>query len=214
MGVLGQQASDMAQGSENIELFQAVRNPAMYRLGWMIDAFIWLLIGGSLFILGCILRLRFPIVATFITISGIAQLIGFLGTLIRLHGTLDLALAYSATSTDQQYAILNDYNDLWCVIKAHFHVPLLFSGLGYLLAARSYSTLKGFPQWLAAWLAIPGLLGLTQFVIIGFGWPKMDVLNYIGVGLGNIALNIAIAIVLWQPSKTLMGDLSTHSDNG
>ena len=212
IGAVGLRASDLAQGPEYIELLQAVRSPTLYRLGWMIDAFVWLLIGGSLMILGHILHRQSPIIATLIVISGIAQVIGFLGTLTRLHGTLDLALVYSMSTIDQRYAILDEYSDLWRVIMSYFLVPLFFSGVGYLLAARKYFTLVGFPRWLAAWFAIPGLLAFTQFSVVALGMPKVEALNYIGVGFGNIALNSTVAFVLWQPSRNLITSLSTFEE--
>jgi hypothetical protein len=208
--VIGQQPDDIALGLEYVELLQAVRSPIAFRLGWAVDAIIWLLLGGSLLIMGGSLRRKDPIMAVMIGVSGIAQLIGFLGTLIRLQGTMDLALIYSSVSPDQQGAVLNSYLDLWRIIRPHFSVPLLFSGLGFLLAAHCFFTVRSFPRWLAIWIAIPGILGISQFIITMVGLPKLEMLNFIGVGLGNIGLNLAIAIILWRPSDSiyaaLMGD--------
>ena len=47
-GGIGQEAGDTAHGLEYVELLQAVRSPVLFRIGWIIDALIWLLIGGSL----------------------------------------------------------------------------------------------------------------------------------------------------------------------
>jgi hypothetical protein len=207
---VGQESGDTVHGLAYIELLQAVRSPVLFRIGWIIDALIWLLIGGSLIILGILLRRRNPVISMFIQISGLAQLIGFLGTLIRLSGTLDLAGTYIVAPVNEQIVILHGYDILWRVIEPHLQVPLLFSGIGYALAAYGYFAVKGFPKWLAIWLLVPGLLGLTQFVIIVSGLPKLNILNYLGVVLGNIALNAAIAIALWHPSKELFFALSAN----
>ena len=213
LGAIGFKATDSALGADYIELLQAVRTPAMFRLGWTIDAIIWLLIGGSLLILGGILQDRAPIAGTFVCVSGVAQLIGFLGALIRLFGTTDLAVAYTSAAPDQQLTILNSYLNMWRIISSHFYAAVLFSGLGYLIAAQNFISLRGFPRWLAIWLALPGCLGLAQFFIVSFGLPKLDILNYIGVGLGNIALNFAIAGALWRPSSELISTVSGEIQN-
>ena len=57
----------------------------MFRVSWTLDAVIWLMLGGSLLALAGILRRHAPIRATFIAVCGIAQLIGALGTFIRLN---------------------------------------------------------------------------------------------------------------------------------
>jgi hypothetical protein len=204
---IGQQPQDSALGPEYVELLQAVRSPIAFRLGWTVDAIIWLFLGGSLLIMGGSLRRKAPIMAVIIGVSGIAQLIGFLGTLMRLQGTMDLAITYSSATPDLQGAVLNSYLDLWRIIRSHFSVPLLFSGLGFLLAAYCFFTVRGFPRWLAIWMAIPGILGLSQFIIMLAGLPKLHVLNLIGVGLGNIGLNLAITIALWRPSNSIYSAL-------
>ena len=178
----------------------------------MIDAIVWFLIGGSLLALGGSVRSHAPIAAVFIGVSGIAQLVGMLGGLLRLHGTTDLALAYASAAPDQQQAVLNSYLDLWRVIDSHFHVGVLFSGVGFSVAAWSFFSLEGFPSWLAAGLAIPGLLGLAQFLIVALGLPFSRPLNLVGVGLGNVALNFAIAGALWHPSRTLICAVSGEAD--
>ena len=143
----------------------------------------WPLIGGILLILGGILRRHSPISAVFIGVCWIAQLIGFLGALIRVPGTSDLAIVYAFANPDQQLTILNSCTDLYRLINSHYHVAVLFSGVGYLLAAVSFFSLKGFPRWIAAGMAIPGLLGLVQFVIVALGLPFYRPLNFIGIGL-------------------------------
>jgi hypothetical protein len=143
---IGQQPADIALGSQYVELLQAVRSPITFRTGWTVDAIIWLLLGGSLVIMGGSLRRKAPIMAVIIGISGIAQLIGFLGTLIRLQGTMELAISYSSVLPEQQGAVLNSCLDLWRIIRPHFSVPLLFSGLGFLLATCCFFTVRGFPR--------------------------------------------------------------------
>ena len=72
-GGVGQQASDNILGAQYAELLQAVRSPGMYRMGWTLDAVVWLMIGGGLLALAGIQCHHAPIRATFIAACGIAH---------------------------------------------------------------------------------------------------------------------------------------------
>jgi hypothetical protein len=213
-GGVGQQRSDSALGTEYVELLQAVRSPGMYRVGWTVDAVIWLMLGGSLLALAGILRRHAPIRANFITVCGIAQLIGALGGFIRVNGTSDIAALYVTAAPDQQTVLLESYLNLWRVINSHFHIALLLQGAGFLLAAWGVFSFRGFPRWLAIWLALPGLLAVAQFVLVAAGVPFLRVLNIIGVIAGNIALNFAMTVALWRPSIPLVSAVAGESTEG
>lgn len=73
-----------------------------------------------------------------------------------------------------------------------------------MLVTWSLFRLQGFPRWLAAWLALPGLLAVTQFVLFAAGEPFLRALNIVGLILGNIMLNSALVIALWRPSTPLV----------
>jgi hypothetical protein len=199
IGGVGQQASDSALGTVYVELFQAVRSPVMFRLGWTIDAMIWLMLGGSLVALAGILRFYAPIKATFITVCGIAQLFGAFGSFLRLDGISDIAARYTIAALDQQVVLRESYLHLWRIIDASNYIGVGLQGVGFLLAAWGVFLLRGFPRWLAIWLAVPGLLASAQFSLFLTGAPYLFELNIIGLIGGNIALNIAITLALWRP---------------
>lgn len=211
-GGMGQQASDNALGVGYAELLQAVRSSGMYRVGWTLDAVIWLMLGGSLLALAGILRRHAPLRATFIAVCGIAQLIGALGGFIRLNGISDIATLYVTAAPDQQAVLLESYLNLWRVINSHYQIGVLLQGVGFLLAAWGVFTLRGFPRWLAVWLALPGGLAVAQFVLVAAGAPFLRALNFFGVIAGNIALNFAMAVALWRPSTLLVSAVADESD--
>ena len=213
-GGVGQQAADTALGAAYVELLQAVRSPGMYRVGWTLDALVWLMIGGSLLTLAGILRSHAPIQSIFIATCGIAQVTGSLGSFLRLNGISDLAARYATTALDQQAVLRESYLNLWRVINSCYHVGILLQGVGFLLAASGVFSLRGFPRWLAVWLALLGVLAVVQFILVAAGTPFSRPLNIFGVIVGNVALNIALAIALWCPSPTLVAAIVGESGKG
>ena len=210
-GGIGQQSSDNALGAEYAELLQAVRSPAMFRLGMTFDALGWLMIGGSLLTWAAVLSRRTPIRAIFIAACGLGQLTGVLGGFMRLNGVSELARLYTAASPDQQTIVLRSYLDLWAVINSHFHAGNLIQGVGFLLVAWVAFSLAGFPRWLAVWLALPGLLPLVQFVLVAAGAPFSLPLIIFHVMVGVVALNVALAVALWRPSPALVSTVAGAS---
>jgi hypothetical protein len=204
IGGVGQQASDSALGAVYVELFQAVRSPVIYRVGWIIDAIIWLMLGGNLVALAGILRFHAPIKATFITICGIAQLFGTLGSFMRLDGISDIAAHYATASSNQQVILREFYLHLWRTIDASNYIGVGLQGVGFLLVAWGVFSLRGFPRWLSIWLVLPGSVAIVQFILFITGASYLFVLNIIGLIGGNIALNIAITLALWRPPITLI----------
>jgi hypothetical protein len=204
VGGLGQEVSDSALGAGYVEMFQALRSPAIFRVGWTIDALVWLLLGGSLVALAGILRFHAPIKASFIAACGIAQLFGTLGSFLRLDGISDLAALYGAASSDQQIVLLESYLHLRRIIDASNHLGVVLQGAGFLLAAWAVFSLRGFPRWLSIWLTLPGLLAIAQFILFVTGAQYLFVLNIIGLIGGNIGLNFAITLTLWHPPAALV----------
>jgi len=202
-GGAAQQPSGSSLGAEYAELVQAARSPAMYRVTWIFDALVWLMIGVTLLALAGILRRHAPIRATFIAACGIAQLTGSLAGFVRLIGISGLAALYPTAVPDRQAVLLQSYLNLWPVINSFYLVATLLQGVGLLLAAWGVSSLRGFPRWLAIWLALPGLLAVLQFIIVTTGAPFSRPLNFIAVIVGTFGLNLAIAVSLWHPSTTL-----------
>jgi len=207
-GGVGQQPSDNALGEAYAELLQAVRSPAMYRLGMTFDALGWLMIGGSLLTWAAVLSRRAPIRAVFIAACGIGQIAGVLGGFMRLNGVSELAKLFAAASPDQQTIVLRSYLDLWAVINSHFHAGNLIQGVGFLLVAWTAFSLAGFPRWLAVWLALPGLLPLVQFVQVAAGAPFSLPLIIFHVMVGVVALNFALAVALWRPAPALVSTVA------
>jgi hypothetical protein len=214
LGGLGQHPSDNALGPAYVELLQAIRNPLMFSAVWAIDALIWLMLGGSLLVFAGFLRRHTPVKATFIGVCGVAQLFGAMGSFLRLDGISDLATHYVIASSDQQAIILEMFLNLGRVTNATNHIGVLLQGVGYLLTTVSVFSLGGFPRWLAAWLALPSLLGIAQFALFLIGAQYLFALNIIGLIGGNIALNLALASALWRPPSELVSTLSDIKDTG
>lgn len=208
---IGQEVSDEALGPEYVELLQAARNPGMFRAAWTIDAIIWLMLGGILIAAAGILRHQTPIRARFISVCGLIQTFGGLGSFLRLDGISDIAARYVLTAPAQKAGLLNSYLDLWRVISSLNHIAVLFQGVGFLLVVWGFYTLRGFPRWLAIWFGLPGLLAIVQFGIFITGAAYVFALNVLGLVAGNIALNLAITITMWQPSKELISTLLKSS---
>ena len=209
-----QQPSGISPGAEYAELMQAVRSPAMYRVTWIFDALVWLMIGVTLLALAGILRRHAPIRATFIGACGIAQFTGSLAGFVRLIGISGLAALYPNTVPDQQAVLLQSYLNLWPVINSLYLVGTLLQGVGLLLAAWGVSSLRGFPRWLAIWLALPGLLAVLQFIIVTAGEPFSRPLNFIAVIVGTFGLNLAMAASLWHPSTMLASAVADEPASG
>jgi hypothetical protein len=211
---VGQQAADSALGAQYAELLQAVRSPGLYRGGWTLDALAWLMIGGSLLGLAGVLRRRTPLRAAFIAVSGLAQLFGALGGFLRVQGISELAALYAAAGPERQILLLASYQDLWRVLNAHFYLGVLFQGVGFALASWGALSLRGFPRWLAAWIGLPGVLALAQSALVTAGASFWRPLNIIGVIVGSLLLNLALAAILWRPSPALVSAVADEPAPG
>jgi hypothetical protein len=201
---LGQSAADNVLGPDYVELLQAVRSPFWFRFVWTIDAFIWLMLGISLLVFAGLLQRHAALRAPFIAICGLAQLFGVFGSFLRLDGISDLAIRYTAALSVNQPMVLEAFLHLGRIINSANHLAVLLQGLGYLLITSSVFSLPSFPRWLTAWLLVPGLLAVAQFILFFTGAQYVFLLNVIGLLGGNIALNLALAIVLWRPQSPLI----------
>lgn len=211
LGGIGQQISDEAMGPEYVELLQAIREPVMFRAAWVIDAVIWIMIGVILLSISGILRYQAPLKARFISVCGIMQAFGALGSFMRLDGISDIATRYMIASSNQQAGLLDSFLELWRVINSSNHLAVLFQGIGFLLVAWGFYLLRGFPRWLATWFGLPGLLAIAQFGIYITGAAYLFLINVLGLIAGSIALNIAISITLWRPAEELISSLSIRN---
>jgi hypothetical protein len=207
---IGQQTADEALGHEYTELFQAIREPVMFRSFWAIDAVIWIMISVTLLSISGIIRYQSPLKARFVAVCGVMQAFGVLGSFLRLDGISDLAARYLLVSPDQQIGILDSYLELWRVINSSNHLAVFFQGIGFLLAAWGLYSLRGFPRWLAIWFGLPGLLSIVQFGIYITGAEYLFLMNVLGLIAGSIALNITSTIVLWRPGEELISSISTR----
>lgn len=203
-GGVGSATADNALGTQYAELFQSVRSPILYRLDTLSETFHWLMIGGSLIILAGLLDRRTPILAAVVAVCGIAQLFGSLASLMRESGISDLAARYASAGPVQQAALLQSFLDLNRVIQPHYASATLLQGAGFLLVGWAAWRWTGFPRWLAALLAIAGLLGLALFTfrVAGIS-PELALPVILLDGTILIGLYAAIAVTCWRPSSIL-----------
>ena len=200
---IGQAASDMSLGSSYVELLQAVRTPSYFRMAWMLDAIIWLLIGVCLVLWAIVLIHRTPRLALIAAVCGLGQLFGASAGFKRVNGTADFAQQLSQAGESSQQYLLRSYGDLIRIVNAEYHFAVLLLGVGYVAIACAVWSRQGVPRWLGPWMAVPGGLALVQFLIVALGMPCVAALSYIDVVVGNVALNLAIAWVFWRPNTQM-----------
>ncbi len=207
---VGPPDSDSALGARYQELFQAVRAPAAYRVQMVLDAFLWLLTGGLLFVFAGVLRYRAPVRSAFIGALGIAQLTGVIGALLRANGIGELASQYATATADQQALLLQSYLSIERVITSLFQAGNLLRGPGFLLVAWVAYSLAGFPRWLAFWLALAGLLDVAQFVAVATGavLPTNPPPIVLAIVVVSFPLVFAMAAALWRPAPALVSAIS------
>jgi hypothetical protein len=121
-----------------------------------------------------------------------------------------LATRYATAAPNQQAALLQSYLDLQGLIHSAYDIGLLLQGAGFLLVAWVAWAWMGFPRWLAAWLAIPGLLGLL-FFITGVTDAPSALVFPIAIVQSIVAIGayLAVALAFWRPSMTLPADTTS-----
>ncbi len=207
---VGPPDSDSAMGARYQELFQAMGAPAAYRVQMVLDAFLWLLTGGLLFVFAGVLRYRAPVRSAFIGALGIAQLTGVIGGLLRANGIGEFASQYATATADQQVLLLQSYLSVERVITSLFQAGNLLRGPGFLLVAWVAYSLPGFPRWLAVWLSLPGLLDIAQFVAVATGavLPTNPPPIILALVVVSFPMVFAMAAALWRPAPALVSAIS------
>jgi hypothetical protein len=194
-----------AQGSglpdDYLELVAAEKIPTLYRLTIILDAAVWLAIGGFLLTFAILLLKNQPLKGVLIAACGIAQVSGFTGALLRLEGTTRLAGSYPAAAPDQQAKILGSFLDLQTTINAHFDAGSWLYILGFLLITSIVRSLNGFPRWLAVLFGLVGLLNLANDSLAILTGQYQFVLFFLAL-LAEITTFFSTAVVFWRrPQK-------------
>lgn len=155
---------------EHSELWAAINSPAAYRLFMIFDVAVWLAYSGFFVTLAAVLVRHAPICGTLIAVCGVGQVVGMTGAFMRLYVTTDLAARYAGAAPEQQEALLQSNLDLWQIVGAHFGAGAMLTRVALLLAAWAVWSIPDFPRWLAALIALPGIVGLTQTALdLGVG---------------------------------------------
>jgi hypothetical protein len=207
---VGFQASDQALGPEYVDLLQAVRSPALFRLFMTFDGLGWLMIGGSLIALAFVVRGRARLRAAFAAACGIGMLTGSLGGFMRLVGTGAIAAQYAVATPAQQAALLLSALTLYAVISAHFVAGGVLQGAGYLLVASAAFAVASFPRWLAGWFVLAGLLEFLEATTAALGAFSLIILLPT-ILIGVWGLHLAMAAAFWRPSPALLSATSAAS---
>lgn len=185
-----------AQGSglsdDFLELIAASKIPSLYRLTMVLDASVWVALGGLLVGYAILLSKYQPLKSMLVASCGIAQVSGFTGALIRLEGTTRLAGNTLSAASSQQVGILQAYLNLQTIFNAHFDSGLLYA-IAFLLLATSAWRMSEIPRWLALMLGLAGLFNLANdsLALAGSGYQFMlfflallaEILTFIGTGL-------------------------------
>jgi hypothetical protein len=155
---------------ESAELVAASRDPGFHRLTALLDALVWIGLGGTLLASAGLFARRAPVRAAFLAACGVGQVAGLIGACLRLSATGAFAARYVAASADQQPAVVQSYVSLFQVISAHYNAGGLLYGVGFLLIGWMSLSLGGFPRWLAAWFAVSGAYAVAnQGVVVAAG---------------------------------------------
>lgn len=180
-----------------MELVAAGRIPGVYRLAIILDASVWLAIGGLLVAFGILFFRTHPLKSVWIAAGGLAQVTGFTGAFLRLEGTGGLAGNYLSAAPDQQARILRSYLDLQTAFNAHFDAGSLIYALSFLLVSIVIWKTNTFPRWYGFLLALVGTLNLANDVINLASGGYQFMLFFLAL-LAEIATFISTSVVFWQ----------------
>jgi putative methionine-R-sulfoxide reductase with GAF domain len=149
------------------ELIAAGKNPLAFRFAILVDAAVWLAIGGFLVSMGFIVAENAPIRAAIIAACGIAQVSSIIGSFLRLEGTLRLSSSFvSATTNAQQSSVLQSYLNLQSTFNANFDAGAFLITAAFILMVSVVWTKRGFPHWWAILLALVGVLNLANVSVV------------------------------------------------
>jgi len=183
--------------AEYADLVVAASSPALYRLFAAFDMAVWLGLGGLFVTLAAVFARVAPIRSAFIRACGIGQVMGVFGAVVRLAGVTDLAARYASAVPDQQATLLLPYLNLQLVLNCAFRTGSMLWGTAFVLAATVAWSSAAFPRWLAALLAVPGILVLSSaisFILTGvdFGFLLLPGLVLLMVSF------LTLAVVFWR----------------
>ncbi len=187
------------------ELSAAISDPSLHRITIALDVAAWLALGVFLIALAAVLVRWAPVRSVFIAACGVGAVAGLFGAFARLDGVSDLAARYGSATPDQQEALLRSYLDLQQVINSAFTTGGLLWGIALVLVASVAWRAAGFPRWLAALIAVPGILNVTGNVF----WtvtstPALDGLVFAAVLLLPV-IYFTVAGVFWRRSPAKVG---------
>jgi hypothetical protein len=145
------------------ELAEAIANPTFYRLDVLLDMAVWLGLGGFFIALAVILLPRAPIRGVLLAACGVGQLLGVLGTFVRLD-IIGVAERYVRANHDQA-SLLSSYRDLQAVIGSHFDAGALLWSVAFVLVAWAGLAMTEFPRWLVVLVGLTGVVGMIDMVL-------------------------------------------------
>lgn len=157
------QGSSLPQ--DYFEFAAAMKSPALYRIAITFDVAGWFMLGGFFVALAAIFVRRAPVRGAFIAARGVGQVVGMTEAFLRLEGASALAARYAAASPDQREALLRPYQELQQVFSAGFSAEALLWGIALLLAASVAYSVSGFPRWLVALIALPGIIEVPKSIV-------------------------------------------------
>jgi len=188
--------------AEYSELVAATSNPALYRLFAAFDMAVWLGLGGLFVTLAAIFARVAPIRSALIRACGIGQVMGIFGAVMRLFGITDLAARYASAAPDQQAALLRSYLDIQLVLNCAFRAGSMLWGAAFVLAATIAWSNAAFPRWLAALLAVPGILVLSSHISVILTGVEFGFLLLPGLTLIAVSF-LTLAVVFWRHSPAV-----------
>ena len=157
-------AADSPLAEKYEELAGATASPGLYRLASVFDVAVWLGLGGMFVAFGAVLARQAKVRSTLVMACGIGQIAGVIGAFTRLEGLTELAADYTGTGAEQQAELLRSSLDLELVVYTHFAAGSLLWTTALFLVASVGWRMVHFPRWLAALMAVTGVLNLTTDV--------------------------------------------------
>jgi len=181
-----------------VELIAATKVPGLFRLTMVLDASVWLAIGGFLVAFAILFSRKLPAFSVVIAASGVIALVsGFAGAFIRLEGTLHLAASYLAASESGHAAILQSFLDLQSTINAHFDAGSWIYAIAYLIVASLIWKQADFPRWIAIPLTLAAVFTLTGNLMTLILGESQFVVFFLALLSETTAL-LSIATVFWK----------------
>jgi hypothetical protein len=192
---IGQQPGDLSQGEAFRELLQAARALPLYRVALVGDTALWFFFAGSLALLAQLLRPSTPARAALIGLCAAGTLLGAVTGCLRLTLVASLAERWAADATAHS-AILEQFVFATRVANATALAGNLLLGLGFALSVWGLWSLREFPRWLTAWMALTAAIPLLQASVVASGRGFIIPLVIAEIVLGFAALHVVMAVAL------------------